>query len=1417
MQLLIFIFTIMFILGCGGGESSSSNSNQILNNSTPNNQIIQEQITTPTNQINENSTPQQNNQIIQEQITTPTNQINENSTPQQNNQTPTTPINVVEEKIYYFIDSPVKGLEYSCGENSGITDEKGAFKCKMNSSVIFKVGNLTVGTLNQLPSDDKVFPHDIYGVARNNITNDNVIELSRFLQSLDDDGNIDHHINITPTLKQTFTTNEKFEELDKKAKFQHIIERGKSYRTREEVKVHLKTSLQLRSSSLIEEALKNANASVVSENEIVDEISHLADDESNYCKATLDYSYPNGLEMVTLPSRSAYFETTSSKNLPFHASKTNGTSKVYSWIGTKSNDTRYAVIGTNIFTFEPINTQLKDSTLNLFNWLLKQESSNDILSQNLKIGVPNRGIKSHLEAFISKNNLSNHWTITSDINDLNSANYDIYISLINDDMSYVEKAINAKKPVLVYQEWYQPSDEHLAYFNLKWSWYGEATIGNFENTSQICDLTLSSSAINKTVQNLHNNALNFNYTDTACPSNVGKVTCDENKLLNANGKTLGEEFTNGAKGVKNILASYDNRGVNLFKSDDETIIKLAVLLADKYRANISYPMDKVSTDESIFYKSLFADYTVHYMRDNNPVQPNLGDYTTNLSAIRALTTLNESLTLTPTPYSEWTSSLVYAPPAKMVTVKRTDNSTNVIKIRINMLREDSSRIWNSNHYTRPKFMTSAEITLEKDKEYNLSTPYGGAIYVYSQGVEVNAQPFTLEFKGILKHPTLSNFDNESIAKFMNELENSPFDWVDIKTPFVEIHSLKSKMREAFSTGGSFPYNNNVELYFKDLKKYLIDNNLNLAGFKGDGLALNSSVAGWCSDNNLDCTSDIHKKPAIQHINSDINAHCGGGCSGNPYDASWGITPTGWGDNHEFGHNLQVGRLKIYGGKSTEVSNNIFPLYSNWSYINDHDIAIHPDTDRPNTTGTFDMLYNQVKKATPANESHRLWSGNDTYSEAGERLSFYQQLVFTHGSWDIYTKLYLLNRLFADAIKNDTNWSANRDKLGFSGYTRIEANTINGNDFMAIILSKFTGKNHIDYFTMWGIEISDKAKLQIATNGFSSTIQKEYFLPLNNYITKFMPTKTLTLDGTDINTTAISGICTSQTLSTCSNISSIYTVKTPASGSLYFLSKYADNGNSATSSISNGAEGYTMLTTTATDDLGNSKTVYLRASKTTSDVGIDGTKVAMNDTTASNGTNTSLIVWIDPIDNTFESERIYSFKDNLTLLAMNEGTMIGQIILKLSPIKVPSTLMMSNPNSAYTLSYPIIENSSTYFVAQNASQGATSGIWSYASPTGLLSVKVKDESGASYTMKLRAKRDGYRSAGTSGYDTDMNSGGIWGGYDGNALIVWYNSADNPTLPTGHRYTSSEMLAIDAKLWHQNSKLRDTLYVSVDFSL
>ncbi len=110
----------------------------------------------------------------------------------------------------YFIDSPVDGLGYVCGDKEGLTDATGGFFCEQ-APVEFKIGGMKIGELKAFTSDTKVYPQDILGLSRSNFTDLKLIKLIRLLQSLDDDGEIDKSIHITQEISDKFGSNQNFD------------------------------------------------------------------------------------------------------------------------------------------------------------------------------------------------------------------------------------------------------------------------------------------------------------------------------------------------------------------------------------------------------------------------------------------------------------------------------------------------------------------------------------------------------------------------------------------------------------------------------------------------------------------------------------------------------------------------------------------------------------------------------------------------------------------------------------------------------------------------------------------------------------------------------------------------------------------------------------------------------------------------------------------------------------------------------------------------------------------------------------------------------------------------------------------------------------------------------------------------------
>jgi serine protease len=93
-----------------------------------------------------------------------------------------------------FIDAPVQGLDYFTATQSGTTDSKGQFKCKTGEQITFSIGDVVLGTTL---CKSIITPLDLVSGAADE-TDPTVTNILRFLQSLDDDCDLDSLIHITP-------------------------------------------------------------------------------------------------------------------------------------------------------------------------------------------------------------------------------------------------------------------------------------------------------------------------------------------------------------------------------------------------------------------------------------------------------------------------------------------------------------------------------------------------------------------------------------------------------------------------------------------------------------------------------------------------------------------------------------------------------------------------------------------------------------------------------------------------------------------------------------------------------------------------------------------------------------------------------------------------------------------------------------------------------------------------------------------------------------------------------------------------------------------------------------------------------------------------------------------------------------------
>lgn len=96
----------------------------------------------------------------------------------------------------YLIDSPVVGANYECGDRNETTQSGGKLECESGKNITFKIGNLTIGSINGFTDDKNIYLQDIANVSRDNFDDEYTAKLAVLLQSLDDDGNITDEITI---------------------------------------------------------------------------------------------------------------------------------------------------------------------------------------------------------------------------------------------------------------------------------------------------------------------------------------------------------------------------------------------------------------------------------------------------------------------------------------------------------------------------------------------------------------------------------------------------------------------------------------------------------------------------------------------------------------------------------------------------------------------------------------------------------------------------------------------------------------------------------------------------------------------------------------------------------------------------------------------------------------------------------------------------------------------------------------------------------------------------------------------------------------------------------------------------------------------------------------------------------------------
>ncbi len=810
------------------------------------------------------------------------------------------------------------------------------------------------------------------------------------------------------------------------------------------------------------------------------------------CTAYTESLLPNGL---TIDSGNAnWFSKLSTSNIFNNVPALIGESGyVYAYQGQKQAS-RYFVSGINIWRSKT-SPEVSDHVLvqeQVLNHLLQVDNYQD---ENLKVWSEDSDFNNHP--------IADYVTLISSSGKdagIENADVDLFIGK-STSIELMEKVLAKGTPIIIaynHNGWVDNSTASL--FDVSVS---KGKLESLVSGLEPCDkLTEEYQNTAIMLEHLVNNSFAIN-SSTMPPNTVDGDKVNFEEIADpSSGKNLEDVYQDPIDNLRSSIKFYDNQGINILTQDHLKHLQIPIYLGDLYRNSLEYngyefyadiygSADDV--DYNQWFKTFFTDLTTHFARPDNKRNFDLGDFSPRESEIQQLPTFTANFDYELTPSSHVTAVGVYVKAGQPTVVKRTDSNPNDLLLYVNYQRDGATKLFHEKgrSYSRPALDRSHGVRLAVGGQVTLSSPIGGPLFVSVPNNE-DSDSISFRISNVLKNPVISGVSDSDIQNFEDTLADSPFNWVTVITKEVQLHSIASKFAESMSD-----YGYDVKKFIEDIVTYTLGN-FGYAGYLSDTLPDHSdSIKQFCSDlgiTDLCADRSIHRRKSVQHVYVD-RAACGSLCSGNPYDRSTAYIPGDWGDSHEIGHNLQENRLKIYSSRSTEVSNNIFPVESRRLKA----IELGEDTYdvRSNFADTFELMKAGIGLLNK--DEHPLWSGTDTYSKAFERLGFYNQLLFASGDTEFYTKMYLLQRIAENRDNDDSDWDNYKAQLGFSHYSRDEFQNVNGNDFMAISASLLMNKDVSQFFEGFGIAVSDAAKAQIASQAYLKSISMGIYYVDNEHV------------------------------------------------------------------------------------------------------------------------------------------------------------------------------------------------------------------------------------------------------------------------------------------------------------------------------
>ncbi|MCH9741275.1 MAG: ImpA family metalloprotease, partial [Epsilonproteobacteria bacterium] len=753
----------------------------------------------------------------------------------------------------------------------------------------------------------------------------------------------------------------------------------------------------------------------------------------------------------------------------------------------------------------------------LLAWLI-MANTEDTLDSNKTIGLSfTHADKSDIKAWIASNYPK--WTVqecdrTSPDFDTCYNNVDLIITGWQTDESNtqmvrakLEEVVTAGTPVLYLHTWYEAynsvahSIANLFGFELPYGgnyWSKDAVAWDNVEAMQLSVFSgLGYDSIDTMLAHFQDKDYNFDWNQ--CTDGKGAFGSQYDKCGDVIG--LNSEFQEGATKVRGMMTGLDSSKKNIFSTTDYRLQKLLALVGDKFRQSVTFPMDKVTTDDNEFMKSYYSDHAVYNYRAINPAQKDMGNFSrSDFSHI-----IPTTKTVTLTSKKSFRSTGAYALPGQTVKVTRNDSSAVNVKVFINTLRSGATHQYQKNSsYNRPKYLQTPHFEIKSGESIELTSPYGGTLQLE---FDTNDLDVSVTFENVGEHAYWASSADD--ASFTQKLNAGDFDWAEVVTNGFEVHSKLDKMRKSVADEKW----GTAEALAAATKRYMSNFPHVLAGFRGAGIDVVDEIHDFATTNGL----TIETLDKVKHMNAD-QATCGYGCSGNPYDAYWAFSPVGHGDVHELGHGLQKGRFQYEGFENHSMTN----PYSYYTKSKYNETIGSNGTDCQNLPfkEVFEKLQASVNEANAtAYLKTNLWDSSgwsQQFMVTLQAMMHTQKMGKLENGWHLWARVHILEREISRA---DDDWENRKASIGFSDYTLDEFKAMRKNDWLLVSISFASGLDFRDYLTMMGIEYSQKASDQVASFAYTM-VPKKFFVSTSNGYCKsddtygsFLDKSMLDVDGT----------------------------------------------------------------------------------------------------------------------------------------------------------------------------------------------------------------------------------------------------------------------------------------------------------------